>query len=332
MDQGTEHEEFAAAALAAYDLPGGAKARLISLSENATFLVEADRPVGVLRIYRHAYQSVAAMRSELAWIAALRESGVVLTPGVVPTADGAALHSVQVGNASRASVMFEFVEGSQLRDDDMDTFRRVGATAAKLHNVVQDWPLPDGFDRFTWDLARILDPGARWGDWRDGPGHTVEGRAVLSGAEAKVRERLASYPPTDCTGGLVHGDLRAANILVDAEDQLWVIDFDDCGFSWFLWDLCSTTTFIEHLPHIDQIVAAWLEGYRSQRQLTARDIDVIPDLVFLRRLHILAWLGTHPESDLAHEVGASYTAATYGVAHRYLRGDFLAQAVSQQRL
>ena len=65
------HEAYAKAALTAYGLPGTARARMISLSENATFLVETDHPVGVLRVYRIGYQSEAAIRSELAWIEAL---------------------------------------------------------------------------------------------------------------------------------------------------------------------------------------------------------------------------------------------------------------------
>ncbi|MGU3587418.1 hypothetical protein ACLBYD_30285 [Rhodococcus sp. C26F] len=47
--------------------------------------------------------------------------------------------------------------------------------------------------------------------------------------------------------------------------------------------------------------------------MTVKDFAAIPDLVFLRRLHILAWLGTHPEFDLAHKSGNDYTAATCGL-------------------
>ena len=86
---GSDHTAFARRALRAYDLPGSARARLISLSENATFLVEDEQPLGVLRVYRIGYQSQDAVRSELAWIDALRDDGdVVATPAIRRTRHG----------------------------------------------------------------------------------------------------------------------------------------------------------------------------------------------------------------------------------------------------
>ena|SRR5690348_10919878 len=75
-----DHEAYARAALTAYGLPQSARARLISLSENATFLVETDRPVGVLRLYRVGYQSETTIRSELACIEALRTASAIRSP------------------------------------------------------------------------------------------------------------------------------------------------------------------------------------------------------------------------------------------------------------
>ena len=33
-----------------------------------------------------------------------------------------------------------------------------------------------------------------------------------------------------------------------------VIDFDDCGFSWYLYDLGSSLSFIEHLPVVPELI------------------------------------------------------------------------------
>lgn len=319
---------FAQAALQHYALPADATVRMISLSENATYLVEAGQPLGVLRVYRPNYQSNASKRSELTWIGALRASRTVKTPAITATRSGEYLAEVRAEGDSRGCALFEFVAGEHLGDDDLGTFHQVGATAAKLHTQVLGWNLPEGFERFTWDLREILDGTAgrppRWGYWRDGPGLTRRGQQLLGRAEEKIRTGLTAYQLSSANAGLVHGDLRAANILQDHEGELWVIDFDDCGFSWLLWDLCSTTTFIEHLPKVDEIVSAWLDGYREFRSLTAEDMAAIPHLVMLRRLHILAWLGSHQDSDLAQSLGTSYTDATYAVASTYLDGTFLA--------
>ena len=61
--------------------------RLLSLSENATYLVEAGEPM-VLRVHRPGYHSLAAIHSELAWMTALRAETSVITPELICATDG----------------------------------------------------------------------------------------------------------------------------------------------------------------------------------------------------------------------------------------------------
>ena len=42
-----------------------------------------------------------------------------------------------------------------------------------------------------------------------------------------------------------------------------VIDFDDCGFSWFMYDFATTVSFFEDHPQVPDLKDAWVEGYRS---------------------------------------------------------------------
>ena len=85
------HEAFARAALPAYGRAGDSDLRLLSLSENATYLAGAgDDPI-VLRVHRPGYHSLAAIRSELAWMKALREETSVVTPELVAATDGSVM-------------------------------------------------------------------------------------------------------------------------------------------------------------------------------------------------------------------------------------------------
>ncbi|MGE0279927.1 MAG: phosphotransferase enzyme family protein [Rhizobiaceae bacterium] len=318
------YRRHAVAALKHYDLPAGAMPRLISLSENATFIVEGERPFGILRIYLTNAKRQASVRSELAWIEALRRDAAVDTPEVLPTRNGGSMACFAVDGTQRVCAMFEYVPGGELSDHDTQSYSVVGRIAAQLHQHGKNWKRPTGFVRRTWDLDTILGKDAEWGDWRAGPGLDLDSRILLERTEQRIRQRLGAYPVSADRGGLVHCDLRAANLMIDPDGRIWVIDFDDCGASWFLWDLCSSTTFIEHLPKVDDIVQAWLTGYQQIRQLAEEDIRAIPDLVMLRRLHIFAWLGSHPESDLTGALKHAYCAATCQVARQYLDERFLA--------
>ena len=63
-----------------WEMAPDAALKLLTISENATYLAEdvAGRRL-VLRVQRPEYHSLAEIESELAWIRALRESGLVST-------------------------------------------------------------------------------------------------------------------------------------------------------------------------------------------------------------------------------------------------------------
>ena len=328
--------KYALNALPSYGLPRETPLRLISLSENATFLVGDAPPIGVLRVYRPNYQTLAAKRSELAWIQELLASDVVATPEIISSVDGNHLTRVEIDGDARDCVMFQFVEGCELASSgdsttELTVYGSVGSIVARLHKHMLAWERPDWFERMHWSTDTILGSQAPWGDWRDAVFMVdSEGIELIEKAEMVLRERLAGYPQTAENAGLVHCDLRTTNVMEGPDGQLWVIDFDDAGYSWMLWDLCSTTSFIEHDPELDEIVNSWLAGYLEQRDLAAEDLAMVPDLVFLRRLHLLAWIGSHPDADAAIEIGSAHALGTVEIARRYLAGEFL-NRVTQQK-
>jgi len=112
-------------------------------------------------------------------------------------------------------------------------------------------------------------------------------------------------------------DMRVANLLVDG-DTLSVIDFDDCGFSWFLYDCATTVSFFEESPEVPALIEAWVRGYRRVGTLSAEDEAEIDTFVMLRRLLLVAWIGSHSETELAQSMGVAYTQTTLPLCERYL--------------
>jgi Ser/Thr protein kinase RdoA (MazF antagonist) len=39
-----------------------------------------------------------------------------------------------------------------------------------------------------------------------------------------------------------------------------VIDFDDCGWGWLLYDFGTAVSFFEHDPRVPELTEAWVRG------------------------------------------------------------------------
>ena len=237
-------QRVAQAALARWGLDSASELRLINLSENATYTVrppDAPTPV-ILRVGRPEYSTVQEIDSELSWVEALATDRVVLTAPVLRTVDGSRVAEIAIPElpAPRPCVAFGFVPGEEAPEDGDLTlyFRTLGALTARLHAHARGWCPPPGFVRRTWDYDTTIGDRAHWGAWQDGIGVGDSERSLLQRLQVALAERLDEYGKGSDRFGLVHADLRLANVLFDGDDA-YVIDFDDSGFSWFMYDLAS---------------------------------------------------------------------------------------------
>ncbi len=315
--------ELANQSLTLWDLPKGASARLLNVSENATYLVEAEGGFrAVLRIHRENYHSRRAIECELAWIEALGEARAVVTPGHYLGRNGAAIQEGRIDTLKdpRFMVLFHFVEGHEPDEqgDLTGPFEELGEIAARTHDHSAAWQRPENFERLTWDMAAVFGPKATWGDWRDGPNMTDAIRTVLEQVERCVTRRLAAFGQGPERYGLIHADMRLANLLIDANGTR-LIDFDDCGFGWFLYDFAAGISFMEDDPRIPDLKAAWVRGYRKIRPLSAEEEGEIATFVMLRRLALLAWIGSRIEAPEPQALAPDFARVTAELGTKYLR-------------
>ena len=112
--------------------------------------------------------------------------------------------------------------------------------------------------------------------------------------------------------------MRLANLLVN-DEATFLIDFDDCGFGWFLYDFAAAISFMEDHPQVPAPKNAWVTGYRQHGRLSDADAAEIETMVMLRRMALLAWMGTHPDVDIVRELAASFGQGTAKLAEAYLR-------------
>jgi Ser/Thr protein kinase RdoA (MazF antagonist) len=316
--------ELATSALAHYALPAGTRAEMLSISENATYSVTT--PEGqryALRVHREGYHPKQAIASELAWAMDLRRNGVVTTPNPVKGKDGEFIQEVSHPRMARPrnAVLFDWETGIEpgIGQDLSEPFALLGEMAARMHIHARQWKRPSWFTRLTWDFDTALGPdNPHWGRWRDGVGMNREKERLFARTVDLIGRRLKAYGKGGDRFGLIHCDLRLANLLIDGP-SVKVIDFDDCGFGWYMYDAATPVSFYEHEPQAPGLIESWVRGYRKQLPLSREDEAEIPTFIMLRRILLVAWIASHIEAEFPKSLGAGYTDGTLPLCEDYLK-------------
>lgn len=312
---------LAQTSLPLWPVPEGARARLINVAENTTWLVEASGFRAVLRIHRAGYHTRLGIAQELEWSQALACAGTVRTPAPIAGRDGGLVQVAHLPGmaAPRFMVMFDFAPGvhPDQTNDLSAAFARLGAIAAAMHLQTQHWQPAQPLERLIWDDAAVFGPNPTWGHWRAAPNVTPAIARILAQAEMVLRRRLQAFGKGPERYGLIHADMRLANLLIDG-DITRLIDFDDCGLGWHLYDFAAGISFIEDHPQIPALRAEWLRGYRQVRALSAQDEAEIDSFIMLRRMALLAWIGSHIEAPEPQKLAPHFAAGTAQLAQRYL--------------
>lgn len=284
-------------ALEAYGLAGAAL-RPLKHWNNTTFAVQAGTRRLVLRLNRPGFQDAAAIRSELQWLQALRVLGLQV-PEPVAARNGNMVVTARVAGVPepRDCALFAWLPGRFLdRRLGLGQLEAVGRFAARLH-ATPFVPLPD-FARKSWDLHTLLggDPGI---DQRGIRSYLRSGEEqVIAAVRTRLEQAFVALGRSPEAWGLIHADLHPDNLLFQRE-RLGAIDFDDCGWGCFLYDLAVTLSELRRRPAYAELRQALLRGYRQVRPLPADHERYLDTLMAGRCLGLAIWtagVADHPEN------------------------------------
>lgn len=319
-------DRVAADALLKYSWDGEACAKLIVLSENATYMVknkETGENMGVLRVSRPGYHTLSELESEMSWLRQINDYTPLIVANPINGKDGKPIQQVTGDDGNiYFCVICDFLPGSEPDESNpakmVKDFEMLGETTAYLHRQASIWNGTKTIDRMEWTYDNIIGKTAAWGCWQDFEGMTPEAEEFLEEACRIIKKRLKRYGRNQNNWGLIHADLRLANILVE-NDTIKVIDFDDCGMGWYLHDLASSISFIEHKEIVPDLINSWLKGYKKVMPFTDTDFEEIDTFILMRRLQLMAWLASHKESGPVAEFSVGFLEGTIGLAERYIR-------------
>ncbi|WP_027416659.1 phosphotransferase enzyme family protein [Aneurinibacillus terranovensis] len=317
--------QIAQKAISLYSLPSSSTIRLLNYSENMTYLVEngENGERTILRVNRPGYHTKKETEAELVWMEAIRQYSSIIVPEPIEGKNGEFVQVIASDKDDRPyhCVMFSFLTGAAPDEEDEKNlvvqFEKLGGITAHLHDHTKTWKESNSIHRPTWDYDTMIGSHPKWGRWQDGLDVTPERVALFQKVSHTILHRLDRFGKAPDRFGLIHADLRLANLLVE-EEKIKVIDFDDCGFGWFLYDLASALSFIEHKEYVPDLIHAWLRGYKKIRPLSKEEEMEIPTFIMLRRLILLAWIGSHSDNETGQKMGADFTHKTAALAEKYL--------------
>lgn len=281
--------QVAVTAVGRYPLAEG-RLTLVAHGENTTFRHDGADGRHLLRVHRpqrhgRGVDSTAAIRSEIAWLQAIRNDTELAVPEPVMASDGAPTVTVTAAGKTRVCSVLRWMDGRIHEASPRQVhLRRLGEAMACLHDQADAWRPPPDFVRIQWDHETFFGNVMVYGDtpaagcWDLLPG---EVRARFG----TVADRMVDIIVGTGDTGLIHADLHLGNALFD-RGEVKLIDFDDCGTGPRLYDLAVALWELRDRPDYPAFRDALLSGYRARRGIDARCLD---DFIALRQVAFDLW-------------------------------------------
>lgn len=312
VEQQESHlHKLALTALPAWNLEGTLS--LIKQRENAVFeLTSTDGQRFALRVHRAGYHSDESLNSEYQWIEALRHAGLSV-PTVVPTTDGRRfMHaSCKEVPQQRQIDLLKWCNGKQLAsiEDPLPVdsrqlqhiFETIGRSMAAMHNQACDWTIPSGFVRHHWDHDGLVGPHPFWGQFWALSTLTSNQKDLIGQSRHQVSKTLREIGHDPQTYSLIHADCVPENILIE-DSTPSIIDFDDAGFGWHMFDIATALYFIQNDVGYQTARQSLISGYRESRPLPDEMLKQLPVFLAARSFTYLGWVHTRQRTQTAQEL------------------------------
>ena len=282
---------MSAAAEAAARAFGGRVVRLIKARENEVYEIALPQGRGALRLHRVGYQSEAAIRSELWWCEALAERGVAVARPVrtqeaellVPAGPGQVASVVGWIDAVPLGEMGVALAGTVAGQAALH--RALGRLIARVQAETEALVLPGWFERPRWDVEGLVGERPFWGRFWEHPALSPDEAGVLRRARGLLAERIADHA-TRQPLRLIHADVLRENVFVGPKGVA-LIDFDDSGFGFPLYDLGTAMSQNLDEPGVAQIAEALIGGYSETRPVEA---GMVPVFTLMRCCASVGWM------------------------------------------
>ena len=252
---------------------------------NATFSVSTQNGQKyALRLNINSTRTLANIQAETQWVRSLARIPSINVSTPIATLDDKYVVSGHHEDSGQTiyAVMYSWLEGEEIGDEPtVEQLHTVGQAIALMHQNGSDFELTDGaelptFNDFMWGTEDYLFSSKS--SLKPGDRQLIEKARDLI---MKFTDELYTNSPVH----IIHADFHGWNLMW-FEDQVFIFDFDDCGFGVEAQDIAVA---LYYLDTPEQNVAL-LDGYKSVRPLPTYSENAMKALLLHRRLLLLNYL------------------------------------------
>ncbi len=256
---------------------------LIHHGENTTYRVKKGDQNYLCRIHRPGYQTLETINSEMEFIEHYRTFELNV-PKPLWT-NKKAVFTLQAPNIEdRFGVLFDWRHGKFQTKMTKKNAPQIGAFMARMHLASEQFEPSKSFVRPRLDYRGIYT--VMGGDLSS---LSNNDRDLIEIVKKQADARLRKIGQNKNTFGMVHGDFHAGNRLFN-KGEVVAIDFDDCGWSWFIYDISVCLSYHQTQTDYDALEKLFFEGYRALRPISKFEEESLALLVQVRYVQILHWI------------------------------------------
>lgn len=227
----------------------------------------------ILRISSEIHKPYEQICAEIDFVNYLSDSGAP----VAKVLHSGSRNLVEVIESEKAifwAVAFEKVEGRHLKRDELDNrfIALWGKEIGKLHRLTKTY-IPGKHIRQQWFEQ----------DYYAKPETYLSDDDELIAAHKRFVEEIKMLPVNTQNYALIHTDIHTQNMLWD-DKRIVVIDFDDCAYAHFAFDLAMAFWYGIHFDK-ERSKPFWdclMDGYTTENSISVEDLRSIPLFHLLR--------------------------------------------------
>ena len=264
-----------------------------------SFMYEFYRPQDgefILRVGHSGRRTPEMIAGEVDWINYLAQGGANVAQAIL-SERGNLVEAVDDGHGEQflATAFIKARGGPSWETEWTPEFvAHYGRVIGRIHALTKDYtPTDPSWQRAEWDAPGNLEI-EKW---------LPASETVALGKFQKLMSHLEALPKGRDSYGLIHQDAHGGNFFVH-DGQITLFDFDDCVYSWFIYDIAMvlfyTAMFKEDMTaYTAAFMPDFLRGYSQENKLDPVWLKELPFFLKLREIDLYALI--HFSFDLETE-------------------------------